>query len=344
MGASRALQGNIIVVDGQPSLAPLSVGFVFELDNIRTSAIWRADAMLEQVVRQIGRQSNRLVEPAQFIIVYDPSTLPPSEVEGFLAKHDLSQYRFLDFQLIAKEGLGYYAQKNYGAKLIQRDLIFLIDSDIVVEDEWFERLVAAFDDPSVAVAFGNVRLESNTFFERAFALSTPAFSMNTPQAEREEVEAFLANNVAFRKSAFQGDFFPGSEAYRGHCRIASDRITEAGGKIHRVNSARGMHPAPNGVRHFVLRALVEGHDEVVLTRAGQGPRWKSTVVGSCARLARSVARSASRILGRTGRSIGLRWTQIPGALCVAVAYFGLRFCGEVATLINPHIIRDNGIH
>jgi hypothetical protein len=324
---------------------PASIGFVFELDNIRNAERWRAHAMLEQLVTQLGRMSNRLAAPAQLVIVFDPNVVPEAEVREFLSQHDLAGRAYLEHRVLPHAGLGYYAQKNFGVRYVERDIVFLIDSDIVVEDDWLAQLLEAFDDPSVQIAFGDVRLETGTSFEKAFALMTPAFAMRQSSAECEAVDAFLANNVAFRKAAFPGDLFPHSEAYRGHCRVASDRITAEGGKIYRVNGARGLHPAPNGLRHFVLRALVEGHDELVLIRAGHSPKWwRTTLIGSCGRFARAVLRSAASILGPDGRKVGLKRAEAPKALGLAISYFFLRFCGEIATHVNPKLIRDHGIH
>jgi glycosyltransferase involved in cell wall biosynthesis len=321
----------------------VSVGFVLELDNIRYADRARADQMIEQLVRQVGRLSNRLEAPAPLIIVFDPEALAEDDVRTFLAKHELGRHPFLDVQLRPQAGLGYYAQKNFGMRLIQRDVIVMVDSDIVVNDDWLENLLSAFDDPAVEIAYGDVELETDTFFEKAYALATPAFALDGVRAPREQVDAFLANNVAFRRRAVEGDLFPPSEAYRGHCRLASDRIRARGGRIHRINAARGRHPAPNGLRHFLLRALVEGHDEVVLTRQGDAAAWKKTIIGSGARLARSLVRSAARV-AKHGKAVGLHPVQAPAAFAVAALYFGLRFAGEVATHIHPRLIRDHGIH
>ena len=322
---------------------PLSVGFVLELDNIRNAARWRADAMLEQLVAQVGRLSNRLAQPAQLVVVYDTHALAEAEVQAFLARHEIGKHAFFDLRVFAKDGLGYYAQKNFGITQIDRELVFLIDSDITLDDDWFARLSEAFEDPAVNVAFGDVSLETGTFFEKAFALMTHSFPVGEARQGVEEVDTFLANNVALRRAAFDGGFFPSSEAYRGHCKVASDRICAAGGHIYRVNDAKGRHPAPNGLRHFLLRALVDGHDEVILTRLGARQRWKATALGSVARLARSLAGAASRTVAK-GRRVGLHPLQVVPALGVAIAYYGLRFVGEIATQINPRLIRDNGVH
>ena len=230
-----------------------------------------------------------------------------------------------------------------GLSKLASGIAFLVDSDITISDGWFAGLASAFDDPAIQIAFGNVRLETGTFIEKSFALAMQAFPLDVGSRGIDSVDSFLANNVALRRKACGPELFPNGEAYRGHCKVASNKILSAGGRIFRVNAARGLHPAPNGLRHFMLQALVDGRDEVILTRLGARKKWKAGPLGSLVRLLRSVGEALLRILTKGG-PIGLHPLQVVPAWGVAVAYYGLRFLGELATQIDPRIVRNSGMH
>lgn len=142
---------------------------------------------------------------------------------------------------------------------------------------------------------------------------------------------FYANNVAFRRRLFLATGFPESRTFRGQCVALARRLDRGGVILVQRADARIAHPAPNGWRHFVARALCEGHD---LAIGGEPPSWSVSWRRSSRRFADARAR-----IRANGAKVGLgRWSAL-GALALAFAYYTFRLAGERIALRRPDWIR-----
>ena len=152
---------------------------------------------------------------------------------------------------------------------------------------------------------------------------------------RAPSEHFFANNVLFRAEAFRPVMFPDAPLIRGRCVMLAEILSKSGKSIILEPRARTQHPAPNGVKHLVQRALCEGQDNVVEDKST--PRKR---LAALRRFCSNVLNSSTQIATRH-REVGLNRPGALGAMFVALAYYGITFCGELLTAVSPQFIRRN---
>ena len=305
------------------------VTIVVEWDNARLSEADRSIRLLEQLdlqVRALGR-------PAEIIVCYDGTELDRVALAELVRRHLAVPWR-----LEASRG-EYYALKNYAASLSTGDPIVFVDSDVVPESGWLVHLLSCFDDPDVEVACGSTYIDPATLLGKAFALFW-FYPLRPRRGERARTMRFYANNVAFRRRTFERFPFPlAGQASRGSCLALATQLADAGIPIWSNSAARMSHPPPNGLHHFIVRALAQGRDRFLRER----PRSRSrlgALLAIGARLARNLARSA-REIGSGYRRVGVPLWQLPAIAVIATAYYGLFFCGEVATILRGEWMARN---
>ena len=150
-----------------------------------------------------------------------------------------------------------------------------------------------------------------------------------------EKQHFFANNVAFRKETILRHPFPRLEdgVTRGSCLEPARVLQRHGIDVSRNSSAQVRHPAPNGFRHIVTRAIAEGRNRVfsctrtrvsyhVYTRCNV---WESLEIAGT--------------IVQERKSVGLPAWQLPLALGLCATYQLLQFYGEVRTRANPDVMR-----
>jgi hypothetical protein len=315
-----------------------SVSVVIEWENARLSELGRTREMLKALATQLGEIGDRMNEPPELIVLHDGEAVDASLVRGFV-EEAFGTPPSISLRTETTEGDGYYAQKNRGAELASRELLLFLDSDVVPEPGWLSTLLGNFADPKVGVACGNTYMDAEDFASRAFALFWffPLRSAATPDATPVESEYFFANNVVFRRELFLKYRFPQLPMMRGQCVQLAKRLREDGHRIMIDRRAQVSHPPPNGVSHFVRRALVEGHDAVVQDRLRGGGRF-GYGLGTPWRFASSVARAAKRI-GTHRKQVGLGAAGAAGAMGLAVGYYALCAVGEVMGRVSPETVR-----
>jgi hypothetical protein len=117
---------------------------------------------------------------------------------------------------------------------------------------------------------------------------------------------------------------------RGACRLLARRLTADGRGLFVNTAARVSHPAPNGLRHLLLRGLAQGRDNLLFDRVlGRGG-----AVESARRAGRMQVRAWKRIL-RHRRSVNLGVLAVPAALAIASLYYACYAVGDAATRLGP---------
>jgi glycosyltransferase involved in cell wall biosynthesis len=158
----------------------------------------------------------------------------------------------------APRRLDYYQKKNFGFTFADSDIIVFLDSDVIPEAGWLAALLAAVEHGNRAVVMGRTHLETRTLYERAIALSW-IFDVRS-DAGIHPVGRLNSNNIAFRRALFQRLPFPDLPTYRGQCTRLGEAIMQAGIVMYEEPQARGAHPAHDGIRGFVSKALHAGRD------------------------------------------------------------------------------------
>ena len=237
-------------------------------------------------------------------------------------------------------GLGYCELKNEGAKRASGDIVVFLDSDVIPEPDWLDQLVRSFLDPGVQVVGGTSYIEPVSLYTRAFAL-TWFFPLRTPDGPLQTTPYFVANNVAGRREFLARYPFPDDPRFRGQGSTLADTLAAEGIPIYENPNARVSHPPPNGVSHFVHRALCEGHDLIIKERL----RGRSAPVslGRNVRLSywalRKMAAEIRESIWSQRERVGLSAAAAPFAFGIALLYYTTRAVGEILTRIDPGIVR-----
>jgi hypothetical protein len=311
---------------------------IIEWDNARISEVGRAREMLRQLRAQIAGLEPAPAARPDIIILYDRHEVEDGLVEKVVSDCATPEEWPATVRILPTDGLGYYKQKNFGAAQVRDEVevIVFLDSDVVPEDGWLASLLNSFADPAVAVVGGNTYITLDNLYSKAFALFW-FFPLREEGTGLRQSPRFFANNVAFRREVFASHPFPELPSFRGQCIALADALARDGIKIHLRLDARVSHPAPNGGRHFVARALCEGHDERII-QAERGAGLAASPVGTCGRYGRDLARAAARTL-RYGRRARLNPVTAVGALAIAGSYCTLKFAGELIAWVQPDLIR-----
>lgn len=319
---------------------PLRLAIVLEWENVHLAGESRCLRMLDSLAEQLergleapeGEGALRLAAPVQLVVVGDPAHIAGARPEALVRDRLARIGDRLDLALLAVEGSPYYELKNEGVKAAAGEVVVLLDSDVIPEGDWLERLLEPFADPAVRVVGSNSYVEPTSTWARAFALGW-LFPLRSEDAPLERAERFYSNSVAFRTEVLRSHPFPALPgASRGAGSLLARELQRSGIPIHRCSRARVAHPAPRPT-NFVRRALAQGRDTLLSNRArsasGEAP------VDTSWRRVRDRARRAWRRIARMGDRVGLKRWEIPPALAIMTLYYALFFTGDLLTRIAP---------
>ena len=333
----------------------LTVSVVVELENARLSDLARFQAMLRRLADQAARIRDehsqagvgpadaarflkRLQTPLELLVLYDEDEIDGGDAHRALSETVPTDSGALRWQLIPARGQRYYELKNMGARHATGDIILFLDSDVVPEDAWLGNLLGSFADPQVQVVGGNTYVEPSSLYAKTFALVW-FFPLRATQGALKPVRAFYANNVAFRREVWERyPFEPIVGTARGACGQLARTLQSEGIGVYLNTAAQVSHPAPNGAKHFVARALVEGRDHLVKLKQTRPQR--AGVLRSFGRFLSRCWKSLWSILVN-GRRVGLSWPAMPAAACIAFAYYALFLAGDIISRVFPRLF-DRG--
>lgn len=332
---SSPLAGNAVAASR--SNRSKSVAVIIEWENARLSELDRARQMLTRLSQQIGEVQAGGDYSFEILILYNKDKIDPQLVKDVTNESLKGAENPLTVSLRATDDLNYYQQKNFGVRSTEADFVIFLDSDVIPDEGWLPALVESLKDPEVSVVSGHPYLTTSNLYEKAFALFW-FFSPKPSKPTMRTVTTFPANNVAFRRDLLLANPFPDLESYRGSCAELAGTLRKKGYKIYRQEKATVEHPPPNGLSHFISRALVEGHDTVVNKRKRAHGLWTASPIMATWRLLRTIPRTLGRVFG-DGAKVGLRRAEVPGVLGLALAYAVMKFVGEIVAFFAPGLIR-----
>lgn len=316
---------------------PPSLSVVIEWDNARISELERTRRMLRELASQLRHLRDRFDRPVEVLFLHDVAQVERAVISATLeAAFDVPP-DLATVAIHATDGLGYYELKNYGADSSAAEILLFLDSDVIPEPGWLERLLSSFERDDVGVVCGNTYVDPEGLYAKAFALFW-FFPLRRPDGRLVPASQFFANNVAFRRSVFRP--FPPSRQFRGQCvALARTLRFEDRVRIYRQEAAQVSHPPPNGFGHFFNRALCEGHDNLLAFESLAG-RPVGGLKFYLRRLRGNLADAFGRI--RTNRrSVALGPGGAALAAGLAVVYYGLVFVGELLSARDPVLIERN---
>ncbi|HEX5998817.1 MAG TPA: glycosyltransferase [Hyphomicrobiaceae bacterium] len=317
---------------------PVSV--VVEWENAKLSDLERAERMLAELGRQMAEAARKRGISAELMVLYDsdaidaavPRTAVTSQIDAAAWPGTI--------RVVAAPGRRYYEQKNKGAQLASGDILLFLDSDVIPDAGWLEAMLAALDDPAVAIVGGEAYHATDTFYDKLFAAF---WEFPTRRARRGVYRAntFYANNLAVRRAFALAHPFPESDSFRGQCSQLAKSLRAEGIAIYRQGDAAVSHPPPEGARTFLARALCRGHDTIFWRRRRHlGVLLHANPIASLVRWARELLQVLVKVTTRA-RTVGLGPLGALAAIAVGFVYYSCKLAGEVVSFFAPGLIRNN---
>ena len=315
---------------------PNSLTIVLEWDNIQFAGQDRSDRMLATLIDQcqaLHAQHPTIVHfPIELLFCHDSNLFPTQALNAALKEHLTPTSALLNWRSVPIPGARYYALKNEGARHATGDLILFLDSDVIPQPGWLHAMLAPFTDPYLQVLAGNAFIDPVSLYAKTFALAW-FFPLPSHGEPLHPTTHFHANNIAFRRATFlNAPFVEIDGSSRGACIALAHRLNKNGIAIWKNPAAEVSHPAPRPGRHFLLRALAQGRDQLLIER-NLRPGWRSNLLGTFARLLGHQLKAAVAIFKNSPR-VGLSALQIPAALAIACTYYILFFLGEILTYLK----------
>jgi len=323
------------------------ISIIIEWENVKLSEMGRCREMLREMAKQIpdyfdkqgGVSDSSPVPAAEILILYDAGAFDGGFIEDIVATEIPRTTRHCQWRIIAAGSEGYYGLKNIGSRQAQGEVLLFIDSDLIPESGWIDSMLSPFSDPEVKVVAGHAYVTPDDMLSRTFAL-TWFFPLRATEARISPAKGFFANSVAFRREVFLAhpyEVIPG--ASRGACRLLAKKLAAERIPIISNTGAQASHPPPNGLKHFLMRGLVQGRDDLLMNQTEQRA-GKGTIFHSIARIGKWQLKAFRRIVFQRG-TVGLPLYQVPFALFIAGIYGFLFFTGDIATRLFPAFMKSN---
>ncbi len=302
------------------------ISLVIETENVKDAGRERALEML-RVLRQ-ELESHRDV---QVVLVFDEEAASRTDVEQLLQEGGLTDLG-IEIEFVATRDTAYYDSKNLGSLSATKEILVLLDSDVIPEPGWLDAMLAGIDNPDIDVIGGAVYMGPiRTLVDKAFAAFW-FFPLRREAVGMRAVEHLFANNMAMRRQFFLDNPFPDDpEMTRGHCTIWASELKSNGRSLWQDTSARVAHPSPQG---FVFkRGLMRGHDRYLRGKRA-GTLRGGALLTSIRMLVFEIGRSSRRIFRRR-KQAQLSWFEVPGAFGIAIYYWTAEWLGFVLEWLRP---------
>jgi len=317
------------------------ISIIIEWENVKLSEMGRCREMLRAMAKQIPEYFDKQpnipasapVAAAEILILYDSGAFDGGLIEEIVASEIPKTTRHCQWQIIAAGSEGYYGLKNIGSRQAQGNVLVFIDSDLIPEEKWLENMLSPLQDKEVKVVAGHAYVTPDNMMSRTFAL-TWFFPLRAQEAKISPAKGFFANSVAFQRDVFLAhpyEVIPG--ASRGACRLLAKKLAAEGLQMLSNTGAQASHPPPNGLKHFLMRAVVQGRDDLLMNQTEQRA-GKATIFHSIARIGKWQLKALRRILFQHG-TVGMPFYQVPFAMFIASVYGFLFFMGDIATRLFP---------
>ena len=304
---------------------------VIEWENAKLSEFERARRMLEVLGEQLRELRERLPEPPEIILLYDPR-----EMEGKVVREaveeQLGHPELAVLHFVETEGEDYFQQKNLGARVASQDVVILLDSDVVPRRGWLQALLEAMADLENEVVAGQTGMSLESFVGRAFAL----FWIFPPERGGDAIrptDHFHANNVAFRRERLLASPFPDLPVARGQSTLLGQQLAAAGRRMALHEGARVEHAPPNGFAHLVRRAMNQGRDDYLIANERAPHLYESRIANALWRFRKRVLRAGKRIVKKR-QTVGFGLVGALGAAALACLYYASYALGLAITLVD----------
>lgn len=307
--------------------SPATVSVVIEWENALNAEAGRAVDMLRQVAEQIDAfRESHPTTTFEILVVYDSEAFIERDLRDFIGPALGQSGGRLNWRLLELPGGGYYASKDHGARHSTSDVVVFIDSDAVPGEGWLNALMGGINMPGVNLLIGATYIDHRDLLGKTFALNW-FFPLRPAGGPPVRTRSFTVSNMAVRRKFYLEHPFPEIPGTsRGSCVVLGCRLADLQIPVYAAPDALASHPAPNGLKHLVPRALAQGRDRVIRERF-LGNRWQQSWLSGCIRLPRHLLGSVWKTISGHSR-VGLALWQTPAAIAIAWFYYFLYWLGE----------------
>lgn len=316
----------------------MDISIVLEWENALLSELGRTRQMIVSVFRQVSKRLERF----ELLILHNSKQVSEDFIRAFveqvISDFDLPRInpiRYQDFQ-----DAHYFELKNEGARLAEGKRILFIDSDIIPQKDWLDKILEAHDSNPKDLVSGLTHIGSDTFLERAFSINW-FFPFPDQGQSLNKVKIIHSNNfVVDRDLMLQ---FPYPKMPEGMTRGADlflwQTLDRNGVRLFIHQGARATHPVPNGWNHFFNRGLAEGRDIYVgITQTEPNPgNWTPLFLKAYAGLVKKVFRNT---LNKRKQAQIPVW-EVPLVIGTMVFYYHLFLVGGLLTKLAPKVARES---
>ena len=271
--------------------------------------------------------------PIELLVLYDSERIHRRAVESVLHGELGPAPVALAPRVIAAPGMAHYALKNFGVTHATGEIVVFVDSDVIPEAGWLSGLVTPLADETIQLIGGNTYVDATGLYSKAVAL-TWIFPLRQTETAIRTADRFFANNFAARRALLAAHPFPINEgSARGACLALSRSLTALGVTIYRNPAAQAAHPAPNGMAHFIARAIAHGRDHCAYaapTERGMRPVTRHFYYEM---------RRAVTAVRRRRAAVQLTRAGVPLAAAIGAGYYVLGLTGSLATRIHPDFMK-----
>lgn len=327
---------------------------VIEWENVVFSELERTRRMMRALREQAGqllaptagkaetpasRTPALLAGPIEVLILFDEEAIAADSVLDTVDEVLGAGDGVLEIRIEAAPGLHYYDIKNLGARRASGELLLFLDSDVIPEPGWLRHLVAAARHEQVRVVGGDAFIAPENLVSKAFSVfwffNAPSVVCPPGQPTLQPHRKFFANNVLFECATFLAHPFPKMRdgMTRGACVQLARQLELAGIPVYREPRARVSHPAPNGWRHFLVRAMAQGRDRVFWEQGNFGLRQSLWDLRCRLRKLWGALRD-----GASRRQYKITLAETPAIFGIGLLYFGTRLVGEIVALYFPGFV------
>lgn len=306
-----------------------------EWENILLAEDDRSARML----RALAAQMTELDVAFELLVVFNPDQADPVAVEQAVRTHfrPVGRHEATPIRVQPLPGAHYFEMRNQGARTARAPILLCLDSDVVPEPGWLKAvLTPILTDPSIDVIGGTTYVEPDSLFARAIGAGWIFNPRDPDDSLRSGHLHFWANNVAFRRDFFLENPYP-EHTDNGETRNADWRLRNAlkarNKPVWIAGAARVSHPAPNGLRHTVNRALGEGRDQAIMWAERGMPRWLQTLRAVDFGFGR--VRRCVRNVIRRRRDLRMPLWEAPAAVIITTGYATLLVLGAWTRTLLP---------
>lgn len=317
---------------------PIRLSIIIEWKNQDLATDDRAIGMLQQLLAQwppiaeLGSVANTAITPLCELIPVVDDEAAKAHLQTLLGTRFAKADQFFALNTVQQAGLSYYQLKHQGALAASGNVLIFLDSDVIPDQDWLFELLSGVVQVDRQFICGDTYIEPQGLMGKTFA----ATRFSLPNSQRCELESDVrcgANNLACSADFYRAHPFvdiPGMN--RGVLPKLRRELAAQGILMHRNPKARVAHPAPNGLQHFLIRAIGRGRNLYF----DQQTRSKSTRLSQ--RIWRLFRRAWKRII-RHRQDVGLTPAQLPLALALISANYLLVGLGTILTAIAPDAMR-----